>query len=111
MFNIAFLLLQASNGQLPVWGGLGVGGALAGVILWFYVKREKEIVATLVKFTDSFQATIEKNAIAMTEVSASLRNVAGAISGCPLARSQHCDDEDGRQGLLLGTGQDKGPRL
>lgn len=72
MLSAAILLLQA---EIPAWGGLGVGGALAGVIFWFYVKREREIVATLTKFTDSFQRTVERNATAMTEVTAGLREL------------------------------------
>lgn len=92
-----YALILQTNGNLPAWGGLGVGGALAGMIFWFYVKREREIVGTLTKFTDSFQKTVEQNAATMAEVCEVLRGVGDAIRGCPLARDHARGDDDGRQ--------------
>jgi len=59
----------------PGLGALGVGGAVAGLIFWFYVKREKEIVTTLTQFTKSFQTTIERNATAMAELTTTVRGL------------------------------------
>lgn len=96
MFTTIFLALLL-QGELPAWGGLGVGGALAGTVLWFYVKREKEIVVTLSKFADSFQKTVEQNAATMAEVCEVLRGVGDAIRSCPLAKERVHTEDDGRQ--------------
>jgi len=77
-------LIQSATGggaetiALPAIGSLGMTG-VAGLIFWFYRKREYEISAEKERRAEDFKTIVQENTAAMVEVTTAVRELTGYI--------------------------------
>lgn len=73
------LLLQAEAPGLPAIASLGVGGAIAALVLWFYRQDRQASEKRIESLASDFKQVIQEN----TEASTALKDAIKTVAQCP----------------------------
>jgi len=80
MIPLGMFIGLLESGTPVDWPTLGVGGALAGIMFFFYRQDRKDNESRWVEIAKDFKTLIQENTQAVTSLRASMDR-----AGCPLA--------------------------